>query len=197
VQYARHLLFRGRNEDAISQLRVARVEDPASALVLGWLSYAYLLSGQTDSALAESQRALENDSTSFSTLSQGAFVRLAVNRPDEALKLIARLREPVASMWSTYVIAKAGDTTTARRRLQAEDAEVPQPRFAELRRASSNLGLGDTARALDALERATASGYIWTSWTPISDPRFDAVRESPRFKALLRRVNLSDVRWRR
>src|SRR5688500_3403503 len=197
VQYARHLLFRGRNDEAISQLRAARAQDPASALVLSWLSNAYFLSGQVDSALAESRRALENDSMNFTSLSVGAFVRLAANRPDEAVRLTTLLRQPVTSMWTTHVIAKAGDTTTARRRLEEEDSQVPQPRFAELRRAFSNLGLGDTARALDALERATASGYIWTSWTPVSDPMFDAVRESPRFKELLRRVNLSDAGPRR
>ena len=197
VQYARHLLFRGRPEEAVRQLRAAREEDPASALVLSWLSYAFLLSGRRDSALIESQRALENDSMNFTSLTLGASVRLAVNRPDEAVKLVTRLREPITSMSSTHVIAKAGDTATARRRLQEEDAEVPQPRFAELRRAFSHLGLGDTASALDALERATASGYIWTSWTPVSAPVFDAIRESPRFKELLRRVNLSDVGSRR
>jgi hypothetical protein len=59
--------------------------------------------------------------------------------------------------------------------------------------AYASLGLGDTTRAFDALERATDAGEIWSNWFPLADPIYDGVRESPRFAALARRVGL-DVR---
>jgi Flp pilus assembly protein TadD len=54
VQYGRHLLRLGRTAEALQQLQVARREDPASALVLSWVSAAFRQLGQRDSALVAS-----------------------------------------------------------------------------------------------------------------------------------------------
>jgi serine/threonine-protein kinase len=193
VQLARHLLFRGRPADALAQLRVAQAQDPESALVLSWLSYAYFANGKADSALIESRHALEQDPGNLTTLSFGSLVHLWSNRPVEAREIAMRL--PRYMSYSSYVIAMTGDTAEARRRLREEDAQVPQPWLSETRRAHTHLGLGDTARALAALERAIDGGEIWSSLTPVSDPTYDPIRESPRFRAILRRVGLGDVSW--
>ena len=190
VQYARHLLFLGRHAAARSQLRAAQTEDPTSALVLSYIAYSDFLDGAMDSALVESRRALDNDPANLTTILFGAMIRIGVGRPEEARQFISQLGAAVPLR--TYVIAKSGDTTTARQRLAAEDAQAPQPWLAETRRAYGNLGLGDTARALSALERATDAGEIWPALQPVSDPAFDSIRHSSRFQALLRRVGLSD-----
>jgi TolB-like protein len=195
VQYARHLLFRGRTADAMEQLMTARAEDPASALLLSWISYAYYLGGRVDSALAESRRAIENDPENFTTMTFGAIIRIGAGLLDEARAL--HPRQPPGSSTRTWILAKAGDTAAARAHLMAEDAESPQPWLAETRRAFGNLGLGDTARALTALERATDANEIWSSMQPVTDPLFDDLRASPRFQAVVRRVGLSDPGSRR
>ena len=188
TQYGRYLRNRGRLDEALTQLRAARAEDPTSAAVLSHLSYVYYLDHQLDSALAESERALETDSLNRTSLVLGAFVRLAMNRPDEARKLIERA--PETSPFIAYVIAKSGDTVTARRRLREQDAESPQPGLGEKRRAYTYLGLGDTAKALSALERAVEAGEIWGVLESYVDPINDPIRQSARFKALLQRVRL-------
>ena len=192
MQYARHLLQLGDNAAARSQLRAAETEDPTSALVLSFIAYTYYLDGAMDSALVESRRALDNDPANLTTIMFGAEIRLGAGLPDEARQLISRLGAGIP--FRTYLLAKSGDTATARQRLRAEDAEAPQPALAETRRAFSNLGFGDTARALSALERATAAGEIWPALNPVSDPVFDPLRHSARFQALLRRVGLTDSR---
>jgi len=195
VQLARHLLFRGRPADALAQLRMARAQDPESALVLSWISYAFALDGKLDSALIESNHALEKDPANMTTLTLGSLVRLWTGRQSEARELGMRLSGLMAN--SAYIVAMAGDTAEARRMLREQDAQVPQPWMAETRRAHSHLGLGDTAAALAAFERATEAGEIWTSLWTVADRTYDPIRESPRFRALLRRVGLADAGARR
>jgi tetratricopeptide (TPR) repeat protein len=188
VQYARHLLIRGRHVEALSQLRAAREEDPASALVLSWMSYGYFLEGQMDSALVESRRALQDDSANLTSVSLGAQVRLGNGLPHEARALIDRAPADPAKL---YVIAKSGAPTMARQRLQELDATTPQPWLAETKRGYAYLGLGDTAKALSALERATDGKEIWPSFHGVTDPIYASIRGSARFQALLRRVGLA------
>ena len=85
---------------------------------------------------------------------------------------------------------KAGDPAAARRLLQEWDAAAAQPWYAESRRAFTYLGLGDTALALSALERADARGETWAVFAGPSDPVFASIRRSARYRALLRKVGL-------
>ena len=191
VQYGRHLLFRLRNAEAMTQLRVARAEDPASALVLSWMSAGYYIAGQLDSALAESQRAFENDSSNFTTLTWRARILMAAGRPEEA-RMVNRRIIPLYGNSAGYVLARSGDPDSARRLLARLDARSPQPWMANTERFNTYVGLGDTAKALDALEAATRNGEIWSNITPVNDQMFDLVRASPRFLALLRAVGLPE-----
>ena len=191
LQYARHLIMRGRPRDALVELRTAKVQDPASAVVLSQTAYAYYLDGQLDSALVEARRALDNDSTNLTAVGLGALVLLASGRPEEAARLVGGIRS-----WSTfsstgYVLARSGNAAEAIRRLKEEDAVVPQPWMAESKRAMTYLGLGDTAAALTALERATVAGEIWPSTNPVIDPIWAPVRESPRFRNIVRQIGLA------
>jgi hypothetical protein len=52
------------------------------------------------------------------------------------------------------------------------------------------LGLGDTTRALDALDRAASADGDLVLAPAINSPMFDAVRGSARFAAAMRRFNL-------
>jgi TolB-like protein len=187
VQFARHLFSRGRTAEAMRQLRVARAEDPASALVFSWLSYGHYLDGQMDSALVDSRRAMENDSTNFTAVSLGALVRLANNLPEEARNFADR----VSGSSGGYVIAKSGDPEAVRRQLKQLDAMTPQPLMAETERTFAYLGLGDTANALSALQRATDRKEFWPLSIPPTDPAYASIRGSARFRALLRRVGLA------
>jgi serine/threonine-protein kinase len=190
VQYARHLRVRGLDAEELSQLQAARNEDPASALVLSWLSYRYYVNGHMDSALVESEHALKNDPANTTSLSFGALIRLANRQPDLARALINRA--PPQSMIRGYVLAKSGDPEGARRYLQALETQPIAGASVQTRRAWTFLGLGDTASALTALERATDRKEIWPAMYAASDPIYTSIRESARFRQLLKRVGLSE-----
>ena len=58
-------------------------------------------------------------------------------------------------------------------------------------RAYIHLGLGDTANALSALERATDAKELWPTVMEEYSPATDPIRASARFHKLLERVGLA------
>ena len=108
LQYGRHLLSRGRVADALTQLLSARSDDPASAVLSSWLSYAYYVDGRVDSALVESDRALQSDSMNSTTLLWGTLIRLKAGRRNGAHNLIIQLVAPHGPV--IYMRAALGDT---------------------------------------------------------------------------------------
>ena len=89
-----------------------------------------------------------------------------------------------------YVLAKTGDLEAAREELRKLDAQ-PRP-GQDGRRAEIYLGLGDTASALSALERATDAKDLWPLSLGPGAQSYDAIRRSARFRAMLVSVGLGD-----
>lgn len=76
--------------------------------------------------------------------------------------------------------------------LRSRDATLPFELWAI---AASHAALGDTERALDLLEQSAEAGSSWDAWTEL-DPLFDAVRDEPRFVAIVGRMADNRVRMR-
>ncbi len=189
VQYGRFLLFRGQIDEGLRQFLIARNTEPASALVRSWVSYAYYLGGQMDSALVESQRAFQSDSTNMTTLVLGSLVLLKagdVSRVRDYLRRLNRYHHI-----AFYLLSATGDTAMSRMRLSELDQQQHSaPWLLEVSRAFSFLGAGDTAQAISAFERATDAHDIWPSQEAIDDPIFAPIRSSLRFQRLVKRVGL-------
>jgi serine/threonine-protein kinase len=188
VQYGRYMLYQGRAADALKQFLIARRDEPASALASSWVASTYLLQGRMDSALAEIDRAFQNDSTNYTTLQSEAYIRLRVGDLPGARDMMNRL-SPSDSR-TLYVLAAMGDTATALKRLRELEGKRPTPWLAATNRAYVMLGIGDTTEAMAALERATDANELWPAFASVLDPMYDPIRSSARFQALLRRVNL-------
>ena len=185
IQYGRHLMARGRLAEAIRQFAAAHDVEPASALVSSYVSYGYYVNGQLDSALAESARAFQNDSTNITTLAFGAMIRLRAGRNAEALDFARRV--PLRNATVRYALAAIGDP-----RAFDQPSMVASGRPATLR-AFAMLGAGDTAQALTALEDATDANENWPFFVSMSDPALAAIRTSARFNTLLRRIGLAEL----
>jgi hypothetical protein len=95
-------------------------------------------------------------------------------------------------MWGrAYLLAKSGDTVGARQSLRRLDARPPAWGD-ETERALAYLGLGDTASALSALERATVATELWPLIMEENISAMDPIRASARYRKLLETVGLAD-----
>jgi hypothetical protein len=59
-----------------------------------------------------------------------------------------------------------------------------------------HLGLGDKGRALGFIEKALEEQRGWLAYANVN-PVFDLVRDEPRFKAIVRKMNLEEGAGRR
>jgi len=191
TQYARYLLYVGRPADALVIITRAATLEPFSPVVAAWKVSSLSLLGRHDEALAESRRAMEVDSMSPPLIQLSTLAYLAANRSAEARAVATRgpLKGPPFGGNLALAIGKSGDRKTAL--LMAHQFEAQMPRwFSASTAALAYLGIGDTARALDDFEKATAAREIWPSFAPICDYVFDAIRGSKRFAVLTGRVGL-------
>ena len=190
IQYGSHLRIRGRLAESLRQGQLAREDDPASAVVASHLSYAWYLEGHMDSALAESARAQQIDPTNLTTAGLGAQVLIAAGRPAEARRLTSKL--PPSLGIALFALGRVGERDSVFARLRALENTRPTPALLHTAHAHAMLGLGDTARGLDALERATDAKEMWFWGLVSSGPILAGVRESARFRAIMTRVGLSE-----
>jgi TolB-like protein/tetratricopeptide (TPR) repeat protein len=194
TQYARYLLYTSKFDDARIQAEHARVLDPNSSIVSAWLGEALWLEGRRDDAMSSFTRALEIDSTNGPSLQFTSLAYVHAGKGTEARRVADGMRGMSQCFLAVraYVIGASGDRSSALRMAHDLEGKRPRPWCAEFTIASVYLGVGDTARALDALERATSAGEIWPSFDPLSSPSYDQVRGSPRFAALVRRIGLDE-----
>ena len=193
TQYARYLISVGQPQDAIKELRIAQQLDPVSGVAPAWMVGANLSLGRIDEAIAQTKVALEIDSTLVPAMDLSALAYSTAKRHDDAIRLERHFRSfaPPMSANLAWILGQGGQRDSALQ-IVREMEQRPRTGSSEIVIAFAYLGLKDTARALDALERATALHAIWASYGSPCEPQYDAVRSSPRFAALIRRVGLDE-----
>ncbi len=188
--YGLYLIRVGRIVEAEAPIRRARNADPLSGTASQMLAYVLSLLGRYDESLTESRRAYELDSSLAVMHSVLAAIVLADGRPEEARALArARLGLPFNGI-AAYVLGATGDRAAATAVVRELESR-PRGEWHVARALSyAYLGLGDTARALTALEASARAGEapIMT----LADPMFDPVRRSARFAAAARLYGLDD-----
>jgi tetratricopeptide (TPR) repeat protein len=161
MDIATTLLRAGRYDEALHAVTRVLEVDPHLALAHATLGWVYLLNGKPEEGVASLERAL--------SLS-----------PDSTLYL-AQLGQ---------AFALVGQTAKAREVLQRLEELAKQRYVSPYHIAYVHTGLGEQDRAMDWLERAyeeRAGGIFGVKGSFL----FTSLREHPRFKALLRKMNLA------
>jgi tetratricopeptide (TPR) repeat protein len=185
------LVQTGRTEESVAQGRRAARVDPLSSTTFMVATQIMLNANRIDEAIAMAHRATELDT---SMTSPGrliyALAMYAAGNVDSARKLVkGAVPGPQSSPWMGYLIGATGDRDGAATYIRKLEAEQGRNSFANMAVAWTYLGLGDTTRALDALERAARAHEPVLS-IPFGMPFYNGIRHSARFASVLRTFGL-------
>ncbi|HEU5184033.1 MAG TPA: protein kinase [Gemmatimonadaceae bacterium] len=192
--HAFSLASKGRIDEALLEGHVAQELDPASVSIRRSLGWLYFYARRYDQAIYHLSRAIEMNPEAEETYRvlglaraiQGDLVEAArVMR--EAITLRGAGAYAVATL--AYVLGRAGDHEGALSHLREIEQRAANGYVSPVSFATAYLGLGDTERAMDWLERAYEERRGWVVYLRVN-PIFDPLREMPRFVALRERLKL-------
>jgi serine/threonine protein kinase/Flp pilus assembly protein TadD len=188
----------GRLPEALSETKRAQELDPLSLLINRGLGLAFYTARQYDNAIEQSKRTLELDPNYINarrTLGmayvQKSMYKEATAEFDKAL--LVSPGNPYVLSERAYAYALHGQRADAQSALAQLDALSKHKYVPAAYRVMIYAGLGQKDTALDWLEKAYQDRYIVGDGTGDIkvDPVFDSLRPSPRFRDLLRRMNLA------
>ncbi len=187
------LLPAARIEDALRMLDDAKRIDPLSLFVAASRAGVRIMARRTAEAEVEYWRALELNADFWRALVGIGRCHEAHERYNEAITFFERATEvsdrvptAIGALGRAYALAGRKDDAY---RLLAELDRLAQRRYVSpYGRALIYLGLGDD-KVFDWLERSYNERAGWIMYLA-TDPRFDPLRENPRFRSLLKRLGL-------
>ena len=194
--YSIHLLWFGRLDEAIRELKIAEELDPLSPMIRSYGALVYLAARQYDSAMKEIDTALELDPNFLPAHGNRIDVYLAKSMYKEALaeaELVLPHLQPLttalkAEVGSYYV--RMGRIEEAKRLLrECEDASAHEraedvgPHYL----AAIHYKLGNKDRAFEWLEKAFEARTI-TPFQVKLFPYFDEMTSDPRFDELMKKT---------
>lgn len=192
-QLGRCLMYVGRIDEAIRAYERAKSLEPFQATFATWLAYTLLYAGDRDRARTEAERAWELDSSSAVVQNATAMTAIDDGRRDDALRVVRSSpdRNIMNQGVFTYVLGRSGQPDSARALIREIETRNASQWNDYVALTVASLAIGDTSRALDALEKGYARGEPITSWFPFFGHPFDPVRQAPRFIALAQRVGVA------
>ena len=183
----------GRFDQAIDQLRVALRLDPLSAVWTNyWIAWFHCLRKDYPSAIALAEETRDrNPESALSHIRLGTCYALA-GRLEDARKeaelsagpIAEELEDDRAILWCMVGVPEEARRLVGKVEGAAQRRYLPLDWIAKLHAA-----LGENEKALDLLERESESedaGF----WFSHNDPVWDRIRDHPRFRSLLNRLNL-------
>ncbi|MFN2579309.1 MAG: protein kinase, partial [Pyrinomonadaceae bacterium] len=184
----------GRMQESVQEIKLAQDLDPLSLIVninAGWIFYQ---ARQYDQAIEQDRKSLDLDPN----FARGHW---AISEPleqqkkyDEAIAELQKARQldetPIMLALLAHVYAMTRKQNEARK-IVGELIEQSKRMYVDpFFLAEIYVALGDRERAFQALEDAYQQRSSWMVWLNV-EPKFDPVRNDPRFKEMQRRVGLT------
>jgi serine/threonine-protein kinase len=187
------LVFLGRFEEAGTRLDKASELDPLSPWSFRNQSWCHYYQRHYDRAADAMKSALALDPDFREGQYLLAYAYLGQSRYADAIAQMAALPEgPYSSTkWGALgeAYARSGDTAAALDALSKIGALAATRYVSPIDRVSIYAGLRDWDRVFEQLEQAYLERTLWLSSIKV-DPRYDPIRDDPRFAKLLARMNL-------
>jgi TolB-like protein/Flp pilus assembly protein TadD len=192
--YAHVLSDLGRHQEAIAEMARARELDPVFLLVRALEGMFFHHAGRDDEASARLQSALELDPNFWITHLTLGKVYAHEGKYPEAISELTKAKElshgnseAIGSIG--YVAALMGDKEKAQAVLRELKTLSNQHYIPPVNVALIYVRLGDKEEALSLLERACEERDVRLTLLKV-DPRWDSLRDNPRFVAILKRIGL-------
>ena len=193
--YGQFLSGMGRHDEAIAEVRHALDLDPLSVIIHTALGDVLFYARRYDEAIAINRKALELDPDFSAGQSDLARSLEHAGRVDEAIRAYERAIVLAGASMADPSVGLANASAAAGRRDEAL-AVLDELKRRRDRQYVSPWGLasicarlGEKSEALAWLERAYEEHDSTLVWLKVH-PRFDALREEPRFAALLGKMGL-------
>jgi serine/threonine protein kinase/Tfp pilus assembly protein PilF len=194
INYSLYLSDMGRNDEAIKEAKRGLESDPLSLdsnIALGWVLYE---ASRYDRAIEQLQNLLEIDQNywiAHSNLAQAyagkGMYDEAIVEAQKAIELSGRNTVAIATLGYIYALARRRDE--ARKVLDDFLALSKKEHVSSFYVAIVYACLGQKDQAFEWLEKAYEERDVYLSQLKVF-PLFDNLRSDPRYKALLKKMNL-------
>jgi adenylate cyclase len=195
--YADFLKGLGRFEEAYREIQKAQELDPLSLAINSGVGHVLYLWRQYDRAIEAYRRTVELDPGFFQArlwfgrpyLQKGLYAE-AITELRQAVELSKGSTMSLAVLAHAY--AAAGDRAEAQRLLETLQARAREKYVPSYWIAFVWVGFGDKDRAIEWMAKARDERSAWLAWANV-EPRFDLLRDDPRFRELLRKVGFPEA----
>jgi serine/threonine protein kinase/Tfp pilus assembly protein PilF len=194
INYSLYLSEMGRHDEAVKEAKRGLESDPLALdnnNVLGWILY---LARRYDQEIEQLQNLLELDQNYWAAhlnlanayAGKGMY-KIAIVEAQKAIKLSGRNQMTIATLG--YIYAFAGRRDEARKVLDDLFELSKQEHVSSFYVALVYTCLGQKDQAFEWLEKAYEERDVYLSQLKVF-PLFDSLRSDPRYKALLKKMNL-------
>jgi serine/threonine-protein kinase len=185
----------GRFDEALEQIEVSMQLDPLSPIISEGKGYILMLARRYEEAVEQYRLTLEMDRYFYKGFTSMGRAYVHMGKYDEAIAMFEKGRSLagdipsiLSALGQTY--AMKGRSAEARRALEELIALSKRRHVHSICFALVHLGMGETAVALDHIEAACRNRELSLAGLKVH-PAYDALRDEPRFRAVLRQVGLA------